>query len=340
MARRRGCRRAGRERGRCRTASWSSTPADDGGSGRRSASGSASFSTLRGIGGATTSCTRRRFPTSRCSRPARSGRSAATGSSSTGTRSGHATTGASTGTGLGSGRLGVQRLCLRIPRRSFCFSRLHERRLRELGLRGELTVLRGQYAGPAGRLRSRRRSHRRSSLPAATSRRSACPALVPALAARARAAPGSSRRDLRGWARTRRGAAARRPARSSGRGRGTRLRLAGRRRAMRLAAPPASSLPSRREGYGTGRRRGSRSRDAERRCRGRRQRGRRARRGGCQRRRRPRRCRPPISPRRSFAMVEAGAGLRESTADWFEEHSRDLSLTSSLEIVAATYSGR
>jgi glycosyltransferase involved in cell wall biosynthesis len=46
----------------------------------------------------------------------------------------------------------VQRLCLRLPRRSFCFSRLHERRLRELGLRGELTVLRGQYAGPPGRL--------------------------------------------------------------------------------------------------------------------------------------------------------------------------------------------
>jgi glycosyltransferase involved in cell wall biosynthesis len=47
---------------------------------------------------------------------------------------------------------GVQRLCLRIPRRSFCFSRLHERRLRELGLRGELTVLRGEYDGPPGRL--------------------------------------------------------------------------------------------------------------------------------------------------------------------------------------------
>src|SRR5437763_6005863 len=46
----------------------------------------------------------------------------------------------------------IQRLCLRLPQRSFCFSRLHERRLRELGLRGELTVLRGQYAGPPGRL--------------------------------------------------------------------------------------------------------------------------------------------------------------------------------------------
>jgi glycosyltransferase involved in cell wall biosynthesis len=46
----------------------------------------------------------------------------------------------------------VQHLCLRIPQRAFCFSRLHERRLREEGYRGELTVLRGQYAGPEGRL--------------------------------------------------------------------------------------------------------------------------------------------------------------------------------------------
>ncbi len=46
----------------------------------------------------------------------------------------------------------VQRLCLRVPQRAFCFSRLHERRLHELGFRGEVTVLRGQYAGPAGGL--------------------------------------------------------------------------------------------------------------------------------------------------------------------------------------------
>jgi glycosyltransferase involved in cell wall biosynthesis len=45
-----------------------------------------------------------------------------------------------------AGRVGwrVQRACLRIPQRAFCFSRLHERRLRELGLRGELTLLEGQ----------------------------------------------------------------------------------------------------------------------------------------------------------------------------------------------------
>jgi len=46
----------------------------------------------------------------------------------------------------------VQQLCLRIPQRAFCFSRLHERRLREEGFRGELAVLRGQYAGAPGSL--------------------------------------------------------------------------------------------------------------------------------------------------------------------------------------------
>jgi glycosyltransferase involved in cell wall biosynthesis len=47
------------------------------------------------------------------------------------------------------GRIGwrIQRACLRAPQRAFCFSRLHERRLRDLGLSGELTRLEGQYAG-------------------------------------------------------------------------------------------------------------------------------------------------------------------------------------------------
>jgi glycosyltransferase involved in cell wall biosynthesis len=49
------------------------------------------------------------------------------------------------------GRIGwrIQHACLRVHQRAFCFSRLHERRLREQGLRGELTRLEGQYAGPA-----------------------------------------------------------------------------------------------------------------------------------------------------------------------------------------------
>jgi glycosyltransferase involved in cell wall biosynthesis len=49
--------------------------------------------------------------------------------------------------GLG-GRVGalVQRLCARVPQRAFCFSQLHAERLREEGLRGTVTVLRGLYA--------------------------------------------------------------------------------------------------------------------------------------------------------------------------------------------------
>jgi glycosyltransferase involved in cell wall biosynthesis len=47
------------------------------------------------------------------------------------------------------GRVGnaVQTLCVRIPQRAFCFSRLHASRLREGGLLGEVTVLEGEYAG-------------------------------------------------------------------------------------------------------------------------------------------------------------------------------------------------
>jgi glycosyltransferase involved in cell wall biosynthesis len=41
----------------------------------------------------------------------------------------------------------VQRLCALVPQRAFCFSELHAERLREEGLRGPVTVLRGLYAG-------------------------------------------------------------------------------------------------------------------------------------------------------------------------------------------------
>ena len=42
---------------------------------------------------------------------------------------------------------GVQRLCARVRQQAFCYSDLHAQRLREEGLRGEVTVLRGLYAG-------------------------------------------------------------------------------------------------------------------------------------------------------------------------------------------------
>jgi glycosyltransferase involved in cell wall biosynthesis len=43
----------------------------------------------------------------------------------------------------------VQRACVRVPQRAFCFSRLHEQRLRAEGVNGELTRLDGQYTGPS-----------------------------------------------------------------------------------------------------------------------------------------------------------------------------------------------
>jgi glycosyltransferase involved in cell wall biosynthesis len=53
---------------------------------------------------------------------------------------------------LGAVGWGVQQLCLRFPDELFCFSRLYERRLRDQGYRGALVVLRGQYEGPPGTL--------------------------------------------------------------------------------------------------------------------------------------------------------------------------------------------
>jgi glycosyltransferase involved in cell wall biosynthesis len=53
--------------------------------------------------------------------------------------------------GRPGGRIGwtVQRLCLRVPQRAFCFSRLYERRLLEEGVRGDVVVLEGQFERPA-----------------------------------------------------------------------------------------------------------------------------------------------------------------------------------------------
>jgi glycosyltransferase involved in cell wall biosynthesis len=51
------------------------------------------------------------------------------------------------------GRVGwaVQRRCLRVPQRAFCFARMTAARLREAGLRGDPTVLTGEYAGSLAR---------------------------------------------------------------------------------------------------------------------------------------------------------------------------------------------
>ena len=51
--------------------------------------------------------------------------------------------------GRAPGRIGwlVQRLCVVVPQEAFCFARLTERRLRDEGFRGAVTVLEGEYAG-------------------------------------------------------------------------------------------------------------------------------------------------------------------------------------------------
>jgi glycosyltransferase involved in cell wall biosynthesis len=42
----------------------------------------------------------------------------------------------------------VQRLCVHVPQRAFCFSRLYAARLSEEGLAGQVTILPGEYVGP------------------------------------------------------------------------------------------------------------------------------------------------------------------------------------------------
>jgi glycosyltransferase involved in cell wall biosynthesis len=50
----------------------------------------------------------------------------------------------------------VQRRCARLRQRAFCRSQMHVRRLRDLGMTGELTVLRGTYSGPLTKPRPRK----------------------------------------------------------------------------------------------------------------------------------------------------------------------------------------
>jgi glycosyltransferase involved in cell wall biosynthesis len=51
--------------------------------------------------------------------------------------------------GAAGGRIGwwVQRRCARVRQQAFCFSELHAQRVREAGLRGDITVLTGEYEG-------------------------------------------------------------------------------------------------------------------------------------------------------------------------------------------------
>jgi glycosyltransferase involved in cell wall biosynthesis len=91
------------------------------------------------------------------------------------------------------GRIGwrIQRACVRVSQRAFCFSRLHERRLREEGFSGDLIRLEGQYAGPTDAVS--RPARQVAVFAGRHIPEKRVPALVPALAEARRQLP-----DLRG----------------------------------------------------------------------------------------------------------------------------------------------
>ena len=90
----------------------------------------------------------------------------------------------------------VQALCVRVPQRAFCFSRLHARPAARGRPARPVTVLEGEYAGTLEPPDPRRPSRSWSS-PAATSRRSACPRSCPRSRGRERRMPDAARRDPR-----------------------------------------------------------------------------------------------------------------------------------------------
>ena len=55
--------------------------------------------------------------------------------------------------GSAGGRVGwlIQKLCVKLPQRAFCFSQLHARRLRSEGVHGDVVVLPGEYDGSTER---------------------------------------------------------------------------------------------------------------------------------------------------------------------------------------------
>ena len=197
---------------------------------------------------ATTSCTRRPFPTSRCWPPLPCAGSAASGSWSTGTSCGAATTGSSTSGAAAAGSAARCRALACASRSALLLLAPARRRLLASGFRGEVTVLEGEYAGAARAARSPSPPSRWWCSPAATSPRSACPRWCPAVAA-ARGRTRAALRDLRRRPERARVLAAIAAAGPRRRGRAAGFVAAGEvERALRRAL--CMVLPSRREGYG------------------------------------------------------------------------------------------
>ncbi len=136
-----------------------------------------SSGTCCATGGATTSSTPRRSRTSRClAAAARQTPLASTGWSSIGTRCGAASYWREY-LGRVGGDVGwlVQRLCVRVPQRAFCFSRAaRQHGCASEGARGEITRLPGEYGGLARAAARAANPTRSSCSPAGTFRRSGC----------------------------------------------------------------------------------------------------------------------------------------------------------------------
>ena len=194
---------------------WRSTPEGGGGSCRRSCSAPACSGTCCATAAATTSCTPPRSRTSRCSRRRSRGGAAATGL----VVDWHEVWSRSYWReylGGAGGRIGeaVQRVCMRLPQRAFCFSRLHRDRLRVDGPRRRADRARGRVRGrprrrprPAGRAGRgvRRAPHpgearARARPPRWPSPASACPSCgARSSATGPRARTCSPRSPTRGW---------------------------------------------------------------------------------------------------------------------------------------------
>ena len=248
-----------------------------------------------------------------------------------------ATTGASTSAPIG-GRVGeaVQALCLRVPQRAFCFSRLHAERLRAGGVRGDVTVLEGEYAGPleahepvapepvvvfAGRHIPEKRAP--AVVPTPSPGRAAT---YPSSGGRATATDPSETRCCA----LARGTGSTGSSRCPGSSTPTEIE-----RALRHAL--CMVLPSRREGYGMVVIEAAARGDAERGRRGPGQRGRRAGVGGRERLRG--RLGLARGPRRGDrrACTRPARSCARSTAEWFRRNARRLSLDASLERVLESY---
>jgi glycosyltransferase involved in cell wall biosynthesis len=241
--------------------------------------------------------------------------------------------------GAAGGRIGwlVQRRCARVGQRAFCFSRLHAERLRAEGLRGEVTVLEGEYAGPLAPAPAPPPPAPVAVFAGRHIREKRAPAIVPALALARERVP-ALRAEILGDG-PEREAVLRAIAEA---GLGDAVSAPGFVSAERVSAALAGAemmvLPSRREGYGMvvveAAARGTPSivvadpdnaavELVEEGVNG--------------------VVAPSAAPADlAEAMVRvhvAGAGLRTSTADWFARNARRLSLAASLDAVVSQYAG-